>query len=219
MMGSRLDPSWYVCFFFVFSYLLGLCRQWHLCKFLILGDLSTHLFYLVFLCPTSENMRVGVHQVIFQTACPYLKKYVYYTYSFIKTILHRAKSEINSIMKHSHTYYVINDEKSLWYVLYSSGNIQIESTWCQAPTHHSLSLSYIKLTKTLVSGLLKESTFPIIRSRVRHSNAFDRLVRSPRKWIPLSITFLAFSIMPIRHCWIVKNFLKPHSKIDSIFFV
>ena len=40
--GCHLDPSWHV--FVVFSYLLNFCRQWYLCKFLILGDLSTHLF-------------------------------------------------------------------------------------------------------------------------------------------------------------------------------
>ena len=43
----------------VFIYLLNFCREWHLCKFLILGDLSPHLFALIFLCPTSEKMRVG----------------------------------------------------------------------------------------------------------------------------------------------------------------
>ena len=48
--------------FVVFSYLLYFYRQWHLCKFLNLGDLSTHLFGLVFLHPTSEKMRVAVHQ-------------------------------------------------------------------------------------------------------------------------------------------------------------
>lgn len=119
-------------------------------------------------------------------------------------------SATNSIMKLSNAYYVINDEKSLCSALYSSGNIQIESTWGQASIPHSPSRSYINLTKTSVFRWLKKSRFPIIRSTVRHSNAFDRLVRSPRKWIPLSITLLVFSIMPIRHCWVVKIILKPH---------
>ena len=43
------------------SYLLNFCRQWYVCKFHILGDLSNHLFGLVFPCPTSEKIRVGVH--------------------------------------------------------------------------------------------------------------------------------------------------------------
>ena len=47
--------------FVVFSYLLNICRQCQLCKFFILGHLSTYLFSLVFPCPTSEKMRVGVH--------------------------------------------------------------------------------------------------------------------------------------------------------------
>ena len=41
---SILGPSWYV---FFFSYLLNFCRQFHLCKFLIMGDLSSHLFGIV----------------------------------------------------------------------------------------------------------------------------------------------------------------------------
>ena len=57
LKGDLLDPSWYV--FVVFSFLLNFCKQWHLCKFLILGDLTTHLFGLVFPRPTSEKMRVG----------------------------------------------------------------------------------------------------------------------------------------------------------------
>ena len=57
---APLDHNWYV--FVVFSYLLYFYRQWHLYKFLILGDLSTHLFGLVFPHPTSEKMRVAVHQ-------------------------------------------------------------------------------------------------------------------------------------------------------------
>ena len=44
-----------------FSYLLNFCRQWQLCMFLILGLLSTHLFGLVFSCPTSEKVRVEFH--------------------------------------------------------------------------------------------------------------------------------------------------------------
>ena len=55
-----LVHSWYVLL--VFWYLLNFCRQWLLCKFLILGNLSTHLFGLVFRHPTSEEMRVGVHR-------------------------------------------------------------------------------------------------------------------------------------------------------------
>ena len=50
--------------FVVFSYLQIFCTQWHLCKFLILGDLFTfltHLFGLVFPCPISRKMRVRVH--------------------------------------------------------------------------------------------------------------------------------------------------------------
>ena len=39
---------------------LNFCMQWHLCKFLILGDVYNHLFGLVFPCPTSKKMRVGV---------------------------------------------------------------------------------------------------------------------------------------------------------------
>ena len=46
--GGPVDFCHYV--FLVFSYWLNFCRQWHLCKFLILGDLSTHLFFLIFLC-------------------------------------------------------------------------------------------------------------------------------------------------------------------------
>ena len=39
---------------------LNFCMQWQLCKFLILGDTYNHLFGLVFPCPTSKEMRVGV---------------------------------------------------------------------------------------------------------------------------------------------------------------
>ena len=53
-----LDPSWNV--FIVFSYLLNFCSQWHLCKFLNLEDLINHLFGLVFPCPISKKMRVGI---------------------------------------------------------------------------------------------------------------------------------------------------------------
>ena len=58
--GGSLDPSRYV--FVAFSGFLNFCRQWHLYKFLILGDLSIHLFGLAFPSPTSKKMRVGVHQ-------------------------------------------------------------------------------------------------------------------------------------------------------------
>ena len=51
-------PQW--VYSVVFSYLLNFCRQWHLYKFLILGDLSTDLFGLLFLQPTSEKIGVGV---------------------------------------------------------------------------------------------------------------------------------------------------------------
>ena len=56
--SQSMDPSRYVSV--VFSYF---CREWHLRKFLILGDLSRHLFGLISPCPTSEKMRVGVHQM------------------------------------------------------------------------------------------------------------------------------------------------------------
>ena len=49
-----LDLSQYVSV--VFSYLLNFCKLWHLCKFRILGELFTHLFGLVFPCPTSDKM-------------------------------------------------------------------------------------------------------------------------------------------------------------------
>ena len=60
LMGDPVNPSLYV--FVVFSYLLNFCWQWHLCKFLILGDLSTHLFGLVLPRPTSEKMKVRVQR-------------------------------------------------------------------------------------------------------------------------------------------------------------
>ena len=53
-----LDPSRYV--FVVFSFLLNFCRQWHLSKFLILGDLSTHLFGLILSSPNPKKLKVGV---------------------------------------------------------------------------------------------------------------------------------------------------------------
>ena len=56
--SQSMDPSRYVSV--VFSYF---CREWHLRKFLILGDLSRHLFGLISPCPTSEKMRVGVHRM------------------------------------------------------------------------------------------------------------------------------------------------------------
>ena len=55
--GRTLEPSRYV--FAVMSHLLKFSRQWHLCKFLILGHISTHLFGLVFPSPTSRKMSVG----------------------------------------------------------------------------------------------------------------------------------------------------------------
>ena len=45
--GSPLRPCQHV--FVIFCCLLNFWRQWQLCKFIILGDLSTHLFGLVFL--------------------------------------------------------------------------------------------------------------------------------------------------------------------------
>ena len=54
----HLDPSWHV--FVVFSYLLNFCRQWYLCKFLILGDLSTHLFvWFSFPVPHFQENRIS----------------------------------------------------------------------------------------------------------------------------------------------------------------
>ena len=54
--GSVGPQSVCICYFFI---LLHFCRQWHLCKLRILGDLSTHLFCLVFRLPTSEKMSFG----------------------------------------------------------------------------------------------------------------------------------------------------------------
>ena len=45
--------------FAFFSYLLNFSLQWHLCKFLILGDLSTHLFGLVFPCRNPRKWGLG----------------------------------------------------------------------------------------------------------------------------------------------------------------
>ena len=52
--GCPMDPIRNV--FVVFSYLLNFCREWHLCKFLILEELSAHLFGLTFPCPTSKKI-------------------------------------------------------------------------------------------------------------------------------------------------------------------
>ena len=52
----------------VFSYLLNFCRQWHLYKFLIFGDLSIYLLGLVFLCSTSEKMRIGLKRCILKNS-------------------------------------------------------------------------------------------------------------------------------------------------------
>ena len=48
-----LNPSRSVSI--VFSYWLNFFREWHLCKFLILEDLSPHLFGLILPCPTSKR--------------------------------------------------------------------------------------------------------------------------------------------------------------------
>ena len=55
--GRWTSVSMFLCFF---SYLINFCRQWHLCEYLILGDLSTHLLGLVFSCLTSDKMRIWV---------------------------------------------------------------------------------------------------------------------------------------------------------------
>ena len=55
--GRTLEPSRYV--FAIMSHLLKFSRQWHLCKFLILGHISTHLFGLVFPSLTSRKMSLG----------------------------------------------------------------------------------------------------------------------------------------------------------------
>ena len=60
LRGGPMDPSRYV--FVVFSYFLIFCRERYLCKFLILEGLSPQLFGLIFPCPTSKKMRVGVHR-------------------------------------------------------------------------------------------------------------------------------------------------------------
>ena len=58
-------------FLLFFSYLLTFCRKWHLCKFLILGDLSTYLFGLVFPCPTwyEALLRYECLVTFFSNAC------------------------------------------------------------------------------------------------------------------------------------------------------
>ena len=62
--GAGGDPV--DMFFVVFSYSLNFSREWHLRKFLVLGELSVHLFGLIFLCPSSEKMKVEVHRSSFQ---------------------------------------------------------------------------------------------------------------------------------------------------------
>ena len=57
--GRTLQPSRYV--FVVMSHLLKFSRQWHLCKFLILGHISTHLFGLVFSEPHFQENERWVH--------------------------------------------------------------------------------------------------------------------------------------------------------------
>ena len=68
LKGDLLDPSWYV--FVVFSFLLNFCKQWHLCKFLILGDLTTHLFrenegWLQQTTPPPSSIKVGFFKTSF----------------------------------------------------------------------------------------------------------------------------------------------------------
>ena len=60
LWGRGADEPQLVCFCVFFSYLINFCRQWHLCEYLILGDLSTHLLGLVFSCLTSAKMRIWV---------------------------------------------------------------------------------------------------------------------------------------------------------------
>ena len=52
-----LDPGQYV--FVVFSYLLNVCREWYLFKFLISDDLSPHLFGLIFRVPLPRKWWLG----------------------------------------------------------------------------------------------------------------------------------------------------------------
>ena len=56
-------------------------------------------------------------------------------------------SATNSIMNLSHTLYAITDDKALCSILYSSGNIQIKSSWGPADTpqpHPPAKLSWPK---------------------------------------------------------------------------
>ena len=73
--GGCLTPVG-MFFFCFFSYLPNCCRQWQLCKFLILGVLSTERFGLVFSRSASEKMRVGVPppQAHFLYVCVYTSK-------------------------------------------------------------------------------------------------------------------------------------------------
>ena len=53
------------CCFFIFA---NFCRQWYLCKFLILGDLSTHLFGLDYTGPPNPSRstaKVGFFKTLF----------------------------------------------------------------------------------------------------------------------------------------------------------
>ena len=95
--GCHLDPSWHV--FVVFSYLLNFCRQWYLCKFLILGDLSTHPFvWFSFPVlhfqenrispPSSVVLKWGFLKLCFLKNS--LKIYIYiYIYIYLRLHIHR----------------------------------------------------------------------------------------------------------------------------------
>ena len=63
--------------FVVFPYLLNFCRQWHLWKFLILGYFSSHLFGLVFPCPTSKKMRRFLYKFLERNLKKYDKLYIF----------------------------------------------------------------------------------------------------------------------------------------------
>ena len=63
---------------------LNFCMQWHLCKFLILGDVYNHLFGLVFPCPTSKKMRVGVIGLAAPPPPPPLPPSVVLRWDFLK---------------------------------------------------------------------------------------------------------------------------------------
>ena len=80
-------------YFFVFSYLLNVFKQWHLCKFLILGDLSTYLFGLVFLHPTAKKMRIEVHWT--HRSAPFL---VVLRWDFLKFCF--LKSSLKMLLRH-----------------------------------------------------------------------------------------------------------------------